>query len=379
MARLEVVALEGRCGLKPFLELPRRIYRDDPNWVAPLQLERRLHLDPRRNPFWRGIEIRYFLAYRDGVPVGRISAQINRRHLEHHGDSTGHFGFLEAEDCPELFAALLGAAEGWLKERGMRRIAGPFNPSINDECGLLVAGFDRPPSVMMGHARPYYRLRLEELGYRKRKDLIAYDFDVAGDWPERARRLIERARRAHGVRVRPLDMRRYREELLLVCDIFNDAWRDNWGFVPFDEQEALYLGRTIRPFVDAGCFAIGEVEGEAAAMAVTLPNLNEALRDLDGRLLPFGWWKLLWRLKVRGVRSWRMPLMGVRKRYQGTPKGAALALGVIAAAKEYHRGRGVERAELSWVLEDNRPTRELIEAVGGIPYKTYRIYGKELG
>ncbi len=378
MNALRLRPVENRRDLRRFVTMPRRIYADDPHWVAPLVFERLQHLDARRNPFLRGIELRYWLAFRGDRCVGRISAQVDRRHLERYDDATGHFGFLEAEDDPEVFAALLETAEADLRSRGMRRVRGPFNPSINDECGLLVDGFDSGPNMMMGHARPYYRRRLEELGYTKAKDLIAYDFEVAGDWPPRVARMLERVRRNPDLRVRPLDMRRYREEIATICRIFNDAWADNWGFIPFGEEEAHYMARSIRPLVDANCFAIGEVRGEPTAMCVTLPNLNEAIRGLDGRLLPFGWAVLLWRLKVRGVRSWRMPLMGVSRRFHGTRQGAALALLVIDALRAYHARRGVARGELSWVLEDNRPVRELIEGIGGVPYKTYRIFEKRL-
>ncbi len=379
MNSLRIRPVETRRDLRRFLTMPKAIYAEDPHWVAPLTLERLQHLDARKNPFLRGIELRYWLAFRGDRCVGRISAQINRRYLEQHRDATGHFGFLEAEDDPEVFAALLETAENDLRARGMERIQGPFNPSINDECGLLIAGFDTGPNMMMGHARPYYRQRLEALGYGKAKDLIAYDFAVGKSWPPpKVARMLARVRRRPDLRVRPLDMRRYREEIATICRIFNDAWAENWGFIPFGEDEAHYMAHSIRPLVDANCFAIGEVEGEPAAMCVTLPNLNEAIRGLGGRVLPFGWAVLLWRLKVRGVRSWRMPLMGVLRRYHGTQRGAALALLVIDQLHAYHARRGVERGELSWVLEDNRPVRELIEGIGGDPYKTYRIFEKRL-
>lgn len=377
-AKVEVERVEGRRGLARFLAVPDAIYRDDPHWVKPLDLERREHLDPAKNPFLARIEMALFVARRGGRDVGRISAQINRAHLERYGDATGHFGFLEGEDDPAVFEALTRTAERWLAERGMRRAAGPFDPSINDSCGLLVEGFDRPPSMMMGHHRPWYARRLEECGYVKLKDLICYWFDVQAPWPEAARRLMERTKGRERIRIRPLDMRRYREEIATICAIFNDAWADNWGFLPFAEAEAQYLARAIRPLVGARDFAIGELDGEPAAMVATLPNLNLAIRDLQGRLLPFGWAKLLWRLKVRGVPEWRMPLMGVRRSLQNTPLGAALALGVIEAVKTDHARRGTRAAELSWVLEDNRRTDALIRLVGGRPYKAYRIYAKEL-
>ncbi|MEK0082356.1 hypothetical protein [Benzoatithermus flavus] len=375
---LRLESVSGKAGLTSFIGLTRRIYAGDPSWVQPLTLERLDHLNQKKNPFLRAIDVRYWIAWRGSEPVGRISAQINRRHLERYRDATGHFGFLDAIDDPAVFAALLGAAEDWLRRQGMRRLAGPFNLSINDECGLLVEGFDTPPNLMMGHARPYYRERVEALGYTKLKDLLAYDFDVAAPWPPAARRLLDRLRRMPGVRIRPLDMRRYEEEIATVCRIFNDAWADNWWFIPFGEDEALYLAKSLKPLVNPGSFAIGELDGEPVAMTAALPNLNEAIRDLDGRLLPFGWARLLWRLKVKGLKTGRMPLMGVVRRLQGTPKGAALALGIIDAVKSHHAARGYERAELSWILEDNEAVKAVIHAVGAVPYKRYRIYGKAL-
>ena len=374
--RVEPVA--GRSGLRRFVGLTRALYADDPCWVQPLTVERLDHLNQRRNPFLRAIEVRYWLALRGERPVGRISAQVNRRHLELHQDATGHFGFLEAEDEPETFAALLGAAEGWLRAQDLRHIAGPFSLSINDESGLLVEGFDTPPSMMMGHGRPYYAPRLEALGYTKIKDLIAYDVDATTPWPAATQRLIERFTHAPGMTIRRLDMARYGDEIATICRIFNDAWAGNWGFIPFGEDEALYLARSIRPLVTADSFAIGEIDGEPVGMIVTLPNLNEAIAGLNGALLPFGWLRLLWRLKIRGVRSGRMPLMGIVRRLQGTAKGAALALGMIERIRRHYAALGYRHGELSWVLEDNKPVQAVIAATAARPYKRYRIYGKPL-
>lgn len=378
MSRVVVRPVEGRRELRLFFELPARLHRDDPAFVPPLVPERLLHVDPRRNPFFRHIDITWYLAFRDGEPVGRVSAQVDRKHLARHADGAGFFGFLDAVDDPEVFAALMETVEEDLRRRGMARVRGPFDPSINDTCGLLVEGFEHPPAVMMGHARPWYRIRLEALGYRREKDLIAYQHSVQQDWPPAARRMLERIRRISGLSFRPLEMRRYREEIRLLVDIFNDAWAENWGFVPFDAEEAEHLATMIRPLVTARSFCIGEVDGEPAAMAVGLPDFNEMIRDLGGRLLPLGWAKLAGRLLFGRPRRGRMPLMGVRRRFHGTPKGAALALGVVERVWEYHRGRGMRWAELSWVLEDNRPIRQMIETLGGVPYKRYRIYGKEL-
>jgi hypothetical protein len=379
MARgaIRIEPVSDRAGLRRLIDVTRQIYAGDPMWIQPLTFERLDHLNQAKNPFLREIEIRYWLAWRDDRPVGRISAQVNQRHLERHGDATGHFGFLEAFDDQELFAALTGTAEDWLREQGMRRIAGPFSLSINDESGLLVDGFDHPPAMMMGHARAYYAARLEALGYRKTKDLLAYDIDPTVPWPEVTRKLIARAA-AGGVRIRPLDMRRYQDEIRLICRIFNDAWPDNWGFIPFGEEEAVYLAKSIRPLVTADSFAIAEIDGEAVGMTVTLPNLNEAIAGLDGRLLPFGWLRLLWRLKVKGVRSGRMPLMGIAKRLQGTSKGAAVALGMMERIRAHYSALGYRHAELSWILEDNKAVQAVIGATPAIPYKRYRIYAKSL-
>ncbi|MFQ5971611.1 MAG: hypothetical protein ACE5Q3_04715, partial [Alphaproteobacteria bacterium] len=310
--------------------------------------------------------------------VGRISAQVNHAHLDLHHDSTGHFGFLEAEDDPEIFAALLGKAEHWLSTKGMDRVTGPFSLSINDESGLLVEGFETPPYLMMGHARTYYGQRLQEFGYGKAKDLIAYLYDMQSEVPASVSTFLARAWAECEMRVRPLDMSRFGEELVVIVNIFNDAWAQNWGYVPLSDAEVGYMAKNLKPLIRSELGAIAEVDGEPVAMAVSLPNVNEAIADLGGRLLPFGWFKLLWRLKVRGTTSARMPLMGVRQRYHGTPLGAALAVAVIEPLRRFHAARGVRWAELSWILEDNQPTRRLVEMMGGRAYKTYRIYTKEL-
>jgi GNAT superfamily N-acetyltransferase len=376
---LRIQPVADRRTLKQFLLMPAPLYAGDPHWVPPLLFERLEHLNPRKNPYFEHAEVAYWLAFRGERAVGRISAQVDRMHLERHGDATGHFGFLEAEDDPEVFGALFETAEAWLEARGMRRATGPFTLSINDETGLLIEGFDTPPYLMMGHAPRYYGDRVEAQGYGKAKDLIAYAFEVAAPPPPRARRMLARLSTGAGLGFRPIEMRRFDEELRTIVDIFNDAWSDNWSFVPMTPSEVRHMGKSLKPIVRAGYAWIGEADGEPAAMTVTLPNLNEAIADLGGRLLPLGWAKLLWRLKVRGTRSARMPLMGVRKKYQGTPRGAALALGVIEAVRSWHAEHGAREAELSWVLEDNRPTRDIIEMVGGRPYKTYRVYEKALG
>ncbi|MFQ5944979.1 MAG: N-acetyltransferase [Candidatus Methylomirabilales bacterium] len=367
--------MEGRRALRRFIRLPWSMYATDPAWVPPLLVERRQHLS-RRNPYFAHAHARFWLAYRGKRPVGRISAQIDQLHLERYADDTGFFGMLEAEDDAQTFGALLNAAEAWLRHQGMRRVLGPFNLSINDECGLLVEGFDTPPMVMMGHARRYYAARIEAHGYGNAKDLLAYR--IAHDFkpPDMVRTVLTRA--AGCVRVRPLRRSRFGEELHILREIFEDAWSENWGFVPFTAAEFEHLGQNLKLLVDDDFVQIAEVDGAPAAMIVLLPNVNEAIRDLDGRLLPFGWLRLLWRLKVAHPKTGRVALMGVRKRYQRSPLGAALAFMVIDAVRGPGVKHGMVDAELSWILEDNRGIRTLLESIGSLPYKRYRIYQKQL-
>jgi GNAT superfamily N-acetyltransferase len=375
-AALCIKAVEGRQVRRQFIRLPWSLYTGDPAWVPPLLLERREHLSSR-NPFFDHARYRAWIAYRGEKPVGRISAQIDRLHLERYQDAAGFFGLLEGEDDPEVFRILLHTAETWLRSQGMRRILGPFNLSINQECGLLVEGFDTPPMVMMGHARPYYAGRLEEQGYGKAKDLLAYRISADFTLSPIMEALLARA--AKRVQVRCLRRDRFPEELRVLQDIFEDAWSNNWGFIPFTEREFHHVGQMLRLLVPDDLVQIAEVDGEPAAMIVAFPNVNEAIHDLNGRLFPFGWLKLLWRLKVRHLSTLRVPLMGVRKQYQNSRVGAALALGVIVAAREPAVNRGIRQAEMSWILEDNMGMRNIIESLGGTAYKRYRIYGKELG
>ncbi len=368
----------GSGRLDEFIRLPWSIYKNDAQWIPPLVLERREHLAPKTNPYFDEANVCYWLARRGNRPVGRISAQVSGSYLQLHQDATGHFGFLEAEDDNEIFAALLGTAEDWLKTQGMKRIQGPFNFSINDECGLLVDGYDTPPSLMMGHAPPYYAKRLLDAGYAKAKDLIAYTYDSSITLPKPVASLVAKIKDSGDVVLRPIDTSRYEAELEQVRQIFNDAWSGNWGFVPFSPKDFKHLGESMRPLIRKDLVCIAEVKGEPAAMAISLPNLNEAITGLNGALLPFGWAKLAWRLLGGRLKTARIPLMGVRKAYHGTPMGAALAFGVIDTVRSNLLRRGFREAELSWILEDNDAMNRLIEKMGGRAYKTYRIYEKDL-
>ena len=372
---LRVVPVEGWRGLRRFIRLPWSIYRDDPAWIPPLLMERRQHLS-KGNPFFKHAKWKFWLAYRGATPVGRISAQVDRLHLERYDDSTGFFGLLEAEDKAETFRVLMNTAETWLRDQGMRRVLGPFNLSINQECGLLVEGFDAPPMVMMGHARPYYSARIEENGYRKEKDLLAYRVKTDFELTSAMRALIKRA--AKRVSIRSLRKERFGEELDILQDIFEDAWSENWGFVPFTKAEFKHLGQNLKYLVHTEYVQIAEVDGAPDAMIIGIPNINESIKDLKGRLLPLGWLKLIWRLRVDRPKTARVPLMGVRKRHHNSLLGAALAVMVIERVRRLGIKYGAKEVELSWILDDNKGMRNILESIGGAVYKRYRIFAKDL-
>lgn len=358
-----------------FIDIPWRIYADDPMWVPPLRLERRLHFSSF-NPFFKHGEWQAWVAYQNNQPVGRISAQIDQLHRQRYGADTGHFGLLECIDDAEVFATLIHTAEAWLAARHTRHVSGPFNLSINQECGVLVDGFDTPPMVMMPHSRKWYSRFLEEEGYQPLKDLLAYWVEVDFEVPRVMSVLLKKF--SSQVQVRRLRRNKFSEEMGILRDIFNDAWSENWGFVPFTEAEFAELGTSLRLLVPDDFIQIAEVDGIPAAFMVGLPNLNEIFAELNGRLFPFGWVRLIRQLKSRGVRTGRIPLMGVRKQFQNTPLGMALAFMVIDAPRQLGLSRGVRAVELSWILEDNKAMRGILDSIGSRQYKRYRIYGKTL-
>jgi len=367
--------LKDKRAVKEFISVPWAIYRDDPAWIPPLIVERQMHLSPS-NPYFKHARCCFWVARRNGKTVGRISAQIDSLHIERYGDNTGFYGMLEAENSRDTFKSLIETAEAWLRSQGMKRALGPFNLSINQECGLLVKGFETPPSMMMGHARPWYQSNVEACGYSKAKDLLAYTIAAnEGNLPE-ITRIMEK--KASVMRTRPLDKSRLKEEMDTIFGIFNDAWSENWGFIPFTQEEYQDIGSTMRFIADSRLIRIACVNDEPAAFIVVLPNLNEAIRDLNGRLLPAGWLKMLWRLKVKRTETGRILLMGVIKKYRDTLTGAALAYSLFSDIRKAVGKLGMKRLELSWILEDNLIMRNIIEALGGRVYKIYRIYGKKL-
>lgn len=368
----------SRADRKTFIETAYRLNADDPNWVAPLRSEMMGLITPGKNPWFEHSEAAFFLAERSGEVVGRISAQVDRLVLEHMGEGTGQWGMFEAEDG-ETAAALLGSAESWLRARGMARAIGPFSLSIWDEPGLLVAGFDHSPTLMMGHNKPEYQQWVEATGYRGIKDLFTFELDVVRDMPPLVQRIVASGERNSRITVRKVDKSRFDEEAALILNILNEAWSDNWGYIPLTDSEIAYAGKKLKPIVYEELIRIAEVDGEPVAFMMTLPDMNDLIRDLDGRLLPFGWAKLLWRLRKPKVRTMRVPLMGVVKRLQATRLASQLAFMMI----EYTRRDAVKtfkvaRGEIGWILDDNVGMRSIAETIDSQINRVYRVYEKQL-
>ncbi|MGH7457738.1 MAG: GNAT family N-acetyltransferase [Longimicrobiaceae bacterium] len=357
--------------LRPFIDLSWKFNADDPAWVPPLRRQLRTLLDRRKHPFHRHAEVRYLLASRGGEAVARVAAVVNHRHNDFHGEKTGFFGFFECEDDPRTSRALLGSAGEWLRERGMERSTGPASFSTNEECGLLVEGFEHPPAVLMPHNPPYYARLIEAAGFTKAKDLIAYSlfgFTPPQRLAEGAERLAARA----GITVRGLDMKRFRAEVRAIQSIYNSAWSRNWGFVPMTAEEIAFMAKELRPVVDPDLCLIAEHGGEPVGFSLALPDLNQAIKPLNGRLSPWGLLRLLW--NRRKIDRARILTLGFRPEFRARGLGTLLYLRTWQAGmvKRYYRG------EASWILEDNWEMRRALEKMGGEPYKRYRIYERAL-
>lgn len=376
---LIVSPIASKADLKAFIALPRRLYAGHKGYVAHLNMERAEAFSPKKNPLFKHTEVKFFLARRGERVVGRISAQIDRAYLERYADSTGLFGCLAAEDDPAVFDALFAAAEGWLRAKGMIRAIGPFSLSVNEEVGLLIDGFDARSVLMSPYDPPYAGGRVDGCGYAKIKDLYSYDYDIQNAPETIGRKLMARAGIGDRVKVRSAQMKDFDAEVRTLVGIFNDAWSDNWGFVPFTQAEIDHAAKALKQVVVPELAIFVDVDGETVAFIVALANINEAIRDFDGALGPVNLAKLLWRLKVSGTSTVRVPLMGVKKKFRNHPLlGAGLAMMVIDKLRENGKRMGKTRAELGWILEDNKATNNIIRSVGGVHYKTHRLYEKAL-
>ncbi len=360
----------------PFVDLLWTVYDGDPHWIPTLRRVQMERLDPEQTPFLRYGQAQLFIVERDGRDIGRISAQINPLHDAKWGERAGFFGHFDCVDDHEAAVALFAAAESWLRNRGAHFCRGPFSFTINDESGCLVEGFDSPPMIAMPHGRRWFPDLIEACGYDKVKDLWAYRYPVDAPLGERRERGRQRILEHPRVTVRPFNKRELRRDVRIAAEIFNEAWVDNWGSVPITEAEADRLAADLVQFADPELTAIVEIDGDPAAMVISIPNLNECARDLDGRLFPFGWAKLLWRLKRRPT-SGRVMLLGVRQKWR-TREFATL--GVMLTAEVHVRGaaQGYEWAELGWVLEDNHLLTSALRRTDAEVYKVYRIYQRAL-
>jgi hypothetical protein len=374
-----VTPVDGKSDLKAFINLPKRLFRGHKGYVAHLNSERLEAFSPKKNPLFKHVEVQFFLARRAGKVVGRITAQIDGAYLERYKDSTGHFGCIVAEDDPAIFQSLFKAAEDWLRAKGMKRITGPFSLSVNEEVGLLVWGFDSRSMLLVPYDPPYAGPRVEACGYAKIKDVFSYDYDVQNAPETVGKKLLARAGLSGRVKVRTLNMKMFDAEVRTLVGVFNDAWSDNWGFVPFTQAEINHASKAFGPVIIPELVVFIDVDDETVAFIVALANLNEAIDGFNGRLDPLTLVKLLWRLKAMGTESTRVPLMGVKKKFRNHPLlGAGLAMMAIDVLRENGKRLGKKTAELGWILEDNKATNNIIRSVGGVHYKTHRIYEKAL-
>lgn len=376
---IEVRQVAGARERKLFLRLPWAIYTGDPNWVPPLVSSVDRTLDPQHNPFYEHAESRLYLAWRDGQPVGRIVATINRLHNERHGDKAGFWGFFESDEDPDVARALLAQAAEDLRSHGMAEMRGPFNPSINAECGLLVEGFGRPPSLMMPYNPPYYPELLEQAGHVKHKELFAYYLDqdmIAPGTEARARleRIDGLVRRRHPeVAIRTLDMSRYEQEVLALGELFNAARERNWGFVPVTRAELLHTAREMKPIIVPDCVIMAEVGSRLAGCTMGLPDIGPLLQKADGRLFPFGWFHLLF--GRRRLDAMRIFGAAVHPDFRNLGIIPVLFLQFLRNTK----ARGFFWGELSWVAEDNLASVRTLEAAFKPRlYKRYRVYERQL-
>jgi len=370
MAKIDVVEVESAAQLKAFITYPNRLYRDDPNYVTPLLSERKEFFDKEANPFYRSARTQLFLAVREGKVVGRIATCISYRHNEYHQEQTGFFGFFDTADDYEVAQMLLKVAMITLKKSGMERMRGPMNFSTNHECGFLVEGFDSPPMVMMTYNYPYQVKLAEKFGLKKTMDMLAFSISEESGIPPRLQSVVQRLKERSKVSVRPIDMSNFDRELEMVQHIYESGWANNWGFVPMDRAEFAHMAKNLKQILDPRIVIIAEHEGKAIGFSLALPDINQALIRLKGRLFPFGLIKLLWHTKVRSkINQARMVIFGV------VPDFQKRGIDSLLFSETFTRcaAAGYDTGELSWILESNEMMCRAAEQMGSVPYKRYRI------
>ena len=373
---VEIKAVSGGRDLKAFIDLPFRLHANHPLWVPPLKLERRLFLSRRMNAFFSHGEAEYFLARRDGRVLGRITAQVNHAFNDYQKKNWGWFGFLEFEDDPEVLQALLDAAAAWLRERGKERMVGPACFAMNDESGILIEGFDLRPMIVQPWNPPYYPERMEQAGMTKAMDLLMWNLEVSDR--EKVLPVIfdlaEKVQSEHGIRVRPMRRWQLRKDMDAFAEVYNSAWSKNWDFVPFSKKDLDAYAQELHLVFDKHWFMIAEREdtGEVVGMAITVPDVNQVLAQMNGRLLPLGWWRFL--TKGRRIDRVRVGFLGVKPEYQHTGVAAKLYVEHFNAAAVRPQTGG----EMGWILETNTSMNRGMEAMGGRVVKRYRVYERTL-
>jgi hypothetical protein len=374
---LEIRPVCTRRDMKAFIRAAHHAQGGNPLWAPPLDMEAHEFFNPKHSPFAKENEIECFVALRDGEPVGRIAAILDRAHLAYHNDQAGHFGFIEAIDDREVFKALTGEAERFARARGLKRLTGPFSASINHEVGLLIEGFDQPHMVRTNYAPPYYARQLEALGFTKAMDLIAFGVGT-GDEVEHPLRRIRAAdeswKHRADLRTYGLTYRSWFASFKRLLELFNDAWAENWGATPISGAEVDFIAKLMLPVIKPSWIRIAEWHGEPIAIVAQIPNANEAFAELKGKLLPFGWWHLMKRIHITGTRTSRIPITGSVKKWRNTRAGHMAIARMMVESFEIARANKIERIEISWVLETNLPAIQGIELFGSRPIRKFRIF-----
>jgi GNAT superfamily N-acetyltransferase len=372
---VEVEPVASRGDMREFIELPFRLHANEEQWIPPLRIERRLFLNPRFNAFFKHGEAQLFLARREGRVVGRISAQIDTAFNDFHGNAWGMFGFLELEDDIDAMRALLGAAESWLRERGRDRMVGPMDFTMNDESGVLIDGFEREPLIRQAWHPRYYQRLCEEAGLEKAVDAFMWSLHIMGR--DRVMPIIwdlaEQLEPKHGIRIRKMSRLHLRRDLDAFAEIYNEAWSRNWGFVPYSKEDLDAYAQELQLVYDRDWFMIAEDRnGKTVGMAITVPDVNQVLKTMNGRLLPLGWWRYLRKRQV--IDRCRVGFLGVKPAYQHT----GVAAGLYAEHFDMAEATRVKGGEMGWILETNKAMNRAMEAMGGEIVKKYRVYERTL-
>lgn len=377
---IEIVKVETAQEVKRFLNLPYDLYRGQESWAPPLRLERKEQLDPSKNPAARDLDRQLFLAMKNDQDVGRIAAFTNPSHDSQHDGETAFFGYFDSIDDTQILSHLLKTAQDWAVQKGRSRLVGPAQWGVNEEVGLLVDGFEHSNVVLMSYGRPYYESAVEAAGFTKAVDMIAFQADLNEGYPrpKMTRMMVDYAKRSDTITWRNLDPKDFNGEIEKAMHIFNDAWSENWGFLPFPDEAIQHLAKEMKPLIAPERFLMGSIDGELAAFLCLLPDLNELTKGFDGKLLPFNWAKLIFRLKTQSAKQARIPLMGLKRKFHNTRKGLALIATLCEESFEVARQAGFTHCELSWILEDNEGMISICKQASAKPYKTYRMYEKRI-